>query len=213
MALRLVIVGGLVALLVGVGVAGAQSKRRQEASNLVAATRFVAVVEGGKAVCQRLERIPAGVGALRVLIGTYGAPGPDVGVRITAPGAPPVDGRLARGFEQGDVLVPVPTTDRPRENARVCLRNLGTARIALGGADADPSQGLRLGGKPLAARYRIEYVGPERTSWWGLSGTLVDRAASLRSATPGSATLVLWAVLLVAVVGGVVTTMLREGRE
>jgi predicted membrane protein DUF2142 len=198
---RLAIVGGIVALLAGVAVAGAQSAHRQLSSNLVTAEAFMAVLEPGVRLCQDGESVPRGTGAIRLTLGSYGRPGPPL--ELTAGGTRT---RLARGWREGTVLIRTPGI---RAGATtVCLEHDGPGRVAVAGGPADVSVGLEVDGQPLGARARFEYTTAEARSWWSLLGEIGDRMAAIRVAFPAAATAWLWIALLAAVVGGVAALLL-----
>jgi hypothetical protein len=70
-----------------------------------------------------------------------------------------------------------------------------------------------VGGVPQAGRARIEYLRPHAESWWGIGTTLAARVATVRGAVPGSASLYLWALLGLIVIGGSLALVVREASE
>jgi Predicted membrane protein (DUF2142) len=210
---RLVILGGLLALIAGVAVAGAQSGHRQLSSNLIPNGTFAFVVEGGDRVCQRAETIPAGTSAVRMTLGTYGPPGPPLEMSIRADGRTVTRSRLEGGWRQGSVVIPLPRELPRLMNPNVCWRSEGDDRIAVAGAPVDPRVGARVDGEPIGAAARFEFTTSDERSWWSLLGTIPDRMGAVRVAFPGSATMWIWLGLLAVVVAGVAAVLLWRPRR
>jgi hypothetical protein len=200
---------GILAIVAAIAVAGSRPERRQLASNLVPENEFPAVVPAGARACQAEPAVPGGTGTLQLLVGTYGAPGPPLEVTVTRAGRAITAGRVAAGWREGHVLVPVRPVDGDRLDVRVCVRNGGRGRIALGGKLSAPGVAARVAGAPAPGQFRIAYetAGPE--SWWTYARTLPARVASVRDAVPGRATFAVWILLLVAVAGGAVALIAR----
>jgi hypothetical protein len=183
-------------------------------SNLIRALGFDVELAGRSRMCQRAEDIPAGTAGLGFRMGTFGRPGPELGLRITSPGAAPATGRLARGWVEGDAVVPVDTLSAPRDGARVCLRNEGRRRVVVAGQSLAGFEPARVDGRPgTTARVRIVYLRSADESWLQRAGGVADRLAAVRAVAPGGATLWLWLVLMLGVIGAAVALVLREGRR
>jgi hypothetical protein len=192
--LRVVLIGGLVALLAGIAIVLSQSGHELTGSNLVKRDQFVAVLQGGQQSCQPSVTVHAGTGRLNLVIGTYGRPGPPLLITVGAPKqAPTLRAGLARGWREGSVNVPVrPTLGRPAAG-QLCIRNGGRSRIALAGAQGVPS---------------VYYEAPHATSWWSRLGDIADRTPYL-----GSWALWLALALSAGAVGLAVVVILRTARE
>jgi hypothetical protein len=194
---------GLLGILVLLLVVGSRSAPRQLGSNLVLEREFPVVVPGGAQACQAEASVPGGSGTLVLLVGTYGRPGPPLAVRVTRAGRPVSATRVAPGWTQGRLTIPMPTVRRDTLRAEVCVRNRGARRIALGGRISDPKAAARIAGRSQAGQFRIEYLTAGPQSWWSFFDRLPDRVASVRAAVPGAATFWIWIALLLAVAGSV----------
>jgi hypothetical protein len=200
---------GFVVLVAAVGVAGARSERHLTGTNLMRPFLWSVEIPAGQTACQGQENVPDGTGGIRLRGGTFDRPGPRVEVSV----AGAARGVLAAGWRQGDVAIDVPEIHGDRLDSRVCVTNRGPGRLALVGENSPPDRAARIGDAPQPGRARIEYLRPHAESWWGLSGELAARVATVRAAAPGSATLYLWGLLILAVAVGALALVAREGRE
>src|SRR4051812_46232255 len=178
----------LVLAIVGVTVAvialDAVLDRTPKAFTLgVPAAAAVAPLEPGQAVCQQPVDVAAGAefDAIRAQIGTYGKPGSALVVTVrNAANRVLARGRQAGGY--GDVTV-LPThriaLDRAVGAPRVgvCLRNVGTRRVALYGTGdlAARSSSAFLDGKPLGVDVALSFERSPR-SFASLVPLMLDRA-------------------------------------
>lgn len=209
-----VLAAGLVAVLAALAFDATRSVRRLAGSNGVGSVEFVAVVGAGQVFCQRAEDVPQGAGTMRMTIGTYDRPGPLLRSSVqSADGRRVLAGRLAPGWRQGIVDVPLGTSDAPgTPGALVCLANRGAHRIALGGAPLGRRAGARVDGRPARGRVRIEYVDGRRTSATDLAGTIASRMQVARGLWGGAAPWVALALLLLGV-GGAARALLAAGDD
>jgi hypothetical protein len=207
---RAVALVGILAMAVAVAVAAASgSERRQLASNLVFENEFPVIVPAGARACQAEPSVPGGTGALRLLIGTYGRPGPPLAVSVTRAGRTVTEGRLRGGWREGHQLVAVRPVRGDQLDARLCLRNRGRVKIALGGRISDAAVAARVGGAVQPGQFRVEYDTARPESWWAFAGHLPARVATVRGAFPHGATFAVWILLLVGVAGAVVLVIVR----
>ena len=172
----MVLVLGVLALLIAIGVVLAQSAPRRSGTNGIPSETFAAVVRAGETVCQSSELVPADTAALRLTIGTYGRPGPALSlVAATSAGGPITQGGLTPGWRQGVISIPVRLVARTIPNARVCLHNAGPGKLAIGGAAPyAPALELIHAGRTTtaAAGLRVDYIRPGKESWFSLLPTL-----------------------------------------
>ena len=181
-------------------------------SNFVPPQAHDAEVPAGGRVCQPGELVPAGAGALRARIGTYGPPGPRLRLSITGPrGRVVARGGLAAGWSQGDVTIPFERVGA-LEGAEVCLRNAGPGRIAVAGGRTLGAAAV-VDGQPAPGGITLSYLEPRARSWLGFAPEIAERADRLRDAPPGPLTLPLYIALAVAVLAGAVALVLREARR
>jgi hypothetical protein len=200
----------LLLLALGVVVAASQRERHQLGSNFVRPVAFVADAKAGKRVCQAGMLVPAGTGGIGLRIGTFGRPGPAVRLSLSAPGASTVRGTLAAGWSQGDIVVPIPELGAERRDARICLEHDGPGVIAIAGGPG-LGRGARVGRRAAIGMIRLEYVERNARPWWPVVPKMDDRLAAVRDALPGSASLPLYVLLALGVIGGSVALVLREG--
>jgi hypothetical protein len=124
----LVLLAGLVLVLM-LGQA-----QRRAGSNYVPEFGPVTELRGGAERCEDGELVPGDSGALRLRVGTYGRPTPEITVTVSAPGGKLVSkGRLAAGEREGVVLIPVETVKQTVGGARVCIRTGPGGRTVLYG--------------------------------------------------------------------------------
>lgn len=202
-------------LVIALALGAARPKERLAGSNGVPDPEFVAVVKPGQALCQREARLPAGAGSLRMTIGTYGRTGPPLrtsvqsidGTRLLA------DGRLAAGWTQGSVDLPLGATTRKRRSpVRICVSNPSRVRIAVAGTPVGRGAlPARVAGKRERGRVRFEYVLARRTSTWSLADRIASRMTFGRGLWGGLAP---WLVVILVVLacGGAIRALLSSGK-
>lgn len=168
---------GLAAIAAVLVVVLGQKAQRRSGTNLTPNGAFVASLSAGQQVCQGRELLPADTSALRATIGSYGKPGPPLSVRLTgARGELLSSGSLAAGWREGVVQIELTHVGRAHEEVRLCLRNRGTAPIAIAGALPDPGFVMDVAGRPVEGRLRFDYMRPGRESWYQLLPTIVYRS-------------------------------------
>jgi hypothetical protein len=196
-----------VAVLAAVVLLAVRPATRLQGTNNVDAQAFVAIVRGQHRFCQPDELIPAGTAAVRLRIGTYGPPGPALHVWFRNPGRLAriaTEGRLAAGWTQGDVVVPVRTVRRATRT-RFCLRAATPHRLALAGQP--------LPGHPAEGPVRIEYLRPGRESYVSLFPDIARRFGRGKASWAGSWTLALAAVLVLSALLLAGRALVGEGRQ
>jgi hypothetical protein len=185
---------------------------RTAGSDHTAPVGFIATLLGARELCQPQMTLPSDAASVQVLIGTYGLPVPELSVRfLGAGGRVLTGGRLAAGAVQGDVSIPVSYPHGPDTESTMCVRVGGHKRMVLGGnvATAGPSS-EEVGGRPEAGRISVEYLRPDRESWWQLLPTLSRRFGLGKSPLFGDWTLAAVALLLLGVWVFTVRLLARE---
>jgi hypothetical protein len=191
-----VLAAGFALLLVALAVTLLQSAPRSAGSNFVPEAEEVVKLRGSDRRCQGGETVPADAGALRLLIGTYGRPAPELRVVVREPGGRTVtSGRLPAGGPEGHVDIPVRQVDRMRQGLRVCVLVGGPGQTVLYGA---------------ANQLRFEWMRPGSESWLELVPTIAHRFALGRWNPLGSLLLPALALLLVAAWVGAARLVVRE---
>lgn len=134
MRVKVVLGAGLVAVAALVVVLLLAEDQRRAGSNYVPEHGPVTELDGGGRHCETEQIVPGDTGALRLLVGTYGPPTPQIDVTATLPGGAPVTrGRLPAGQEQGHVVIPLERVDDTTPGAEVCIRVGGDGRTVLYG--------------------------------------------------------------------------------
>jgi len=207
-----VLVLGIAALVVAIAIGGTHDVRRLSGSNGIGSGQFVAVVGSKGVLCQSHENVPAGVGFLRMTIGTYGAPGPalQTAVQTGDRGLMPV-GAIRPGWSWKEGVVDLPlgaSTSRRLSDVRICITNPSAGNVAVAGSEV--AAAARVGTKPADGRVRFEFVRGKRQSAWSLAGTMERRMTFAHGLWAGLAP---WAALaLVLLAGaGAVRVVLRSG--
>jgi hypothetical protein len=192
---RAVVGGGFALLLVALAVTLLQSSPRSAGSNYVGELEEVAELRGADRRCQDDEGIPADTGALRLLIGTYGRPAPDLRVTVTQRGEVVTTGSRPGGGPEGHVDIPVREVDDGASGVRVCLAVGAGGRTVLYGS---------------AGRLHFEWLRPGSESWLELLPTIAHRFALGRWNPFGTLLLPLVALLLAATWFAAARLVLRE---
>ncbi|MFL5835232.1 MAG: hypothetical protein ACJ76K_01450 [Solirubrobacteraceae bacterium] len=189
MPLRVVLIGGVVALLAGIAIVLSQSGHELTGTNGAKREQFVAVLHGGQRACQPNTTVPAGTGRFGLEVGTYGRRGPPLVVSVG-----PVSATLNAGWQEGTIAVPFsPAVARP-VTGTLCVRNAGRRqRIAVAGSQGTPS---------------VYYEASDKTTWWSRIGDLPRRMEFLGSWA-------FWLALVLSACGVVLAlvAMLRSDRD
>jgi hypothetical protein len=201
---RVAIGASLLALIAGLAIVLAESRPERTGVNGIPPAAYVASLRPRQIICQP-STIPAGTGSVGLTVGTYGLPGPPLAVTFRSPAGSfrsPVAGRYGGG------ILSVPARPPGREASGVlCVRNLGTSRLALAGTTgAGPVSSFD--GAPSRAALQIEYA-RGTASGFALAGTVARRLGLLRLGDG-----LLWVVvaLMAAAVAATLALALRELR-
>jgi hypothetical protein len=192
---RAVVAGGFALLLVALAVTLLQSAPRSAGSNYVGELEEVAKLRGAGRHCQGDETIPDDTGALRLLIGTYGRPAPDLRVLISRGDEVVTGGRLPGGSPEGHVDIPLRDVDHGVSGAQACVAVGSGGRTVLYGA---------------AGRLHFEWLRPGSESWLELIPTIAERFALGRWNPLGSLLLPACALALIATWVAAAWLLLRE---
>jgi hypothetical protein len=196
MAVRAVLAAGFVLLLAGLIVTLSHAAPRQAGSNYVPEVEEVAKRRADWRHCQEGETVPKDATRLRLLVGTYGRPAPELRVTARRPGGAMVtQGKRPSGGPEGHIDVPVRPVGETRGGLRVCAFVSGTGRTVLYGA---------------GGRLRLDWFREGSESWFELVPTIAQRFGLARANPISSLLLPVTALLLLA--GWVVTVrlVLRE---
>ncbi|HEX8052469.1 MAG TPA: hypothetical protein VF517_05710 [Thermoleophilaceae bacterium] len=195
--LLVVFAAGVAAIASGVVAVMDDRAPRQAGNNGIKPVAFDVVAADRRPACQTGELVPKDAASLEMTIGTFGAPGAPLEATFTKDGRTVTSGRLARGWHEGVVRVPLRPVARTTGGVTVCIRSASRGRIALAGHEG---------------RFRLAYFRAGRESWFDLAGTVTHRFGLGKAAWEGSWTIVLAAFLLLTGLGLALWTMLRQSR-
>jgi hypothetical protein len=172
-----------VAVIVGVFVVMLlHSEQRRSGTDYTPNGAFVAFLAAGQEACQDAEPVPANTSAVRITMGTRGAPTPAVDLSWSgAHGEVVTSGGIGRGWREGIVTLPVKHVSRATEGTHVCARNEGPEQLALAGTQPDPGYHMDVAGGSIEARLRFDYLRPGRESWLQLLPTIAYRSTIAKS--------------------------------
>jgi hypothetical protein len=200
----------LLAIAIGCAAVLSQEQRHQLGSNYVRPVGTGIDLRSGVQLCQSGLRLPGGTGGVGLRADTFGRPGPELRLTIRGPGTPAVRGALAAGWRRGYVVVPIPELAAEQRDARVCVEHRGPDAIAIAaglGIGDDATRDGKGAGDPI----RLEYVEPERRTWFSVLPEIADRLGVARDALPAGASLALFALLAIGVLVGTLALVVREG--
>jgi hypothetical protein len=155
----------------------------------------VVELRGADEHCEPEQLVPGDSGALRILLGTYGRPTPELRVTLSAPGRGVVsEGRLSPGRQEGSVLVPIERVDQT-VGGTVCIRTGAGGRTVLYGR---------------GEQIRLDWLRPGTETRLALLPTIAHRFGLAKLNPFGSGLLLLVGVLLAAAWVVAFRTVLRE---
>jgi hypothetical protein len=188
------------------------SAPRTAGSDHVSPVGFVATLNGRGELCQPETALPSDAKRLRVLIGTFGAPVPALGVRFLGPANRVISsGAAAAGAAEGEVTVPISYPHGAAVLGTLCI-HVGASRKTVLGGDEFPAGPLsdQVDGKPQPGRIAVSWVRPGSESWWQLLPTLSSRFGLGKASLFGGWTLLAAALALLGVWVATVRLLLRE---
>lgn len=167
---RYAVAAGLVAVIAAVAISLASSERRVIGTNTVAPLYAAVTLLPEKPACERIKRVPAGAGYLRLnmqlpetVVKEADRSSSIDGVRATlADSRGTLASGVARGFEGGPVEVPLLRETRGARHARLCVRSLDRRTLALFGEQKRPFPGAPL--EKRDERFAVTFLQPEPSS-------------------------------------------------
>jgi hypothetical protein len=196
MAVRAVLAAGFVTLLAALFVTLSHAAPRQAGSNYVPEAGEVVKRRGDWRHCQGGEIVPKDAAKLRLLVGTYGRPTPELRVTARRSGGDVVTiGKLPAGGREGHVHIPVREASETQGDLQVCVSVSGQGRTVLYGA---------------GGRLRLDWFRDGSESWFDILPTIAHRFGLARANPIGPLLLPMAALLLLT--GWVATArlVLRE---
>ena len=188
------------------------SAPRTAGSDHVGDPVFAAVVPGGGVLCQPVSPLPDDARRVRLLIGTYGRPVPDLSIRFTsATGVSVAHGELAAGAREGYVTIPIARATPPGPASTICLHIGGSARVAIGGERAPTTaDSERVNGTLDAGDIGLLYLRAGNETWWQLFPVLSQRFGFGKATFFGAWTLPAVVIVMVGVWAAAVRLLARE---
>lgn len=166
-------------------------------ANGVTARRALAVLPSGTSVCQGGESLPQNTYAIRLSL--FALVGPSVTVHVSSKGRALTQGTRGTGWTAGAVTIPVARLRRSHSDVTVCASIARTIRaVVMVGQRTVRGQAATGQGRRLRGRMRIEYLRPDKASWWS-SIVPVARRMGLGHAPAGSWIALLAAALMLSV--------------
>jgi hypothetical protein len=214
MSVRIVLVLGFAAVLIGLGIDMSRSAPRTAGSNLHRPAVFVAKVPPGGVLCQPSAPLPPDARRALMVMGTYGHPVPPGSVRfISSSGSVSAQGDLPAGATEGPISVSLTQIRGAAPAAHVCVRPTAQTAVALGG-EPEPAgpQSERINGVPAPGIVSIIYERPGKESQWQLLPTLVHRFGRGKASFFGDWTLPACIVVVLGVWIGAARLLVRELR-
>ncbi len=173
---------------------------------------FVATLQSGQELCQPGMVLPSDAARVQVLVGTYGAPVPQLSTRFLGAGSRVLAaGRLPAGAPQGEVTIPFSFHRGGSAAGTLCMLVEGGKKTVLAGnaftAGTDSEQ---IAGVPQPGRISIVYLRAGSESWWQLLPALSRRFGLGKASFFGDWTLAAVALLLLGVWVATVRLLRRE---
>jgi hypothetical protein len=173
---------------------------RAVGGNGVPPSQFVINLAPRAVVCSPLGRATRDADAVEATLGTYGRPAQPL--RLSVNGS----SRVTTGYRSGVVTLGLPA-GAARGGDRACVRNLGTARVAIAGVHGG---GSVVNGRGRPFGLSLALVDTDPPSWWNRTPTLVAHVGDAPGAPLGSATG--WVAALMFALG-LVGALLLAGRS
>lgn len=213
MGVRVVLAIGFLAIAVGLGIDMSGRAIRMAGTDHVSAPVFAAAVPSNGTLCQPDLVLPAQVGSVEMLIGTYGDPVPSIATSFVATDGKQIwAGRMPAGAHEGNVTVPLRNPKMHEVAGTLCLRLGRTAHTVVFGGEqfaADESS-EQIDGHPAAGRIELVYQRARPESWWQLLPALSERFGVGKTRFFGDWTLAAMVVLLAGVVIATLRLLDRE---
>jgi hypothetical protein len=196
-----VLAAALVAVAVGLVLVLLDTAPRQAGTNYIPESGEALTIEGNGSHCQGDQVIPADAASLRLLVGTFERPTPELSVSVRAGGQTIASGSLRAGGKEGHVVIPIEPVEALHEHAEVCIKVRA------------PGKGRRtvLYGVPGAVH--LEWLRGGEESWLELAPTVAHRFGLGKPFLSGAWVLWLSAVLLAAAWAVALRTAVRELRR
>jgi hypothetical protein len=173
-------------------------------------------VPSGEELCISDVTIPDDARQLRVQVGTFGRPGPELAVTLQGPG---YSERLTvpAGYPDSALITAAMDPPASARLGEVCVAHRGSDRIALVGSTEDRTQSRpkgTVGGREVTGDTYLAFYEGGSASALDRVGEIVDRMSAFRPSVVGPR--LLWPLLALVVIGvpaGVLWAALRAVRS
>jgi hypothetical protein len=196
-----VLAAALVAVAVGLAIVLLDTAPRQAGTNSVPESGEALTIEGSGSHCQGDQVIPADAASLRLLLGTFERPTPELDVSVRARGETISSGRLPAGGREGRVVIPIEPVAALHDHAEVCIEVRA------------PGEGRRIVLYGVPGQVRFEWLRAGEESWLELLPTVAHRFGLGKPFLSGAWVLGLAAALLAAAWAVALRTTVRELRR
>ena len=206
MPLRVVLIGGVALILAGLVYVLSQSGYEQTGTDAIKPETFVAVVPAGARICQGPGLVGAKTGRVATVIGSYGKPGPPLGLVMRRPGGAVVaTGGLRPGWREGPVGIPLARPLKADAAPVLCFVNRGRSRLAFAGVNS-PVNGstTTVDGKRVGATLSLTYTEGAKRSGWSRLGDLASRVGDAH----GAGSWMFWAAIVLGALAAAGTVLL-----
>ena len=151
---------------------------------------FSTALEPGARVCQNGEVVPADAGAVSLVVGSFGGGWQPLDITVSN-GDGVRRARVDRPYLDGARVI-APLSGAGREStARLCVRNAGDARVALGGI-ADSARVIE-DSATVEGRFAVSWYRPGNESWWSVASNVAERGGRAKAGWIGTWTM--WVAL------------------
>ena len=206
MPLRVVLIGGVALILAGLVYVLSQSGYEHTGTDAIKPETFVAVVPAGARICQGPGLVGAKTGRVATVIGSYGKPGPPLGLVMRRPGGAVVaTGGLRAGWREGPVGIPLARPLKADAAPVLCFVNRGRSRLAFAGVNS-PVNGstTTVDGKRVGATLSLTYTEGAKRSGWSRLGDLASRVGDAH----GAGSWMFWAAIVLGALAAAGTVLL-----
>ncbi|MGH2957770.1 MAG: hypothetical protein ACRDL6_12340 [Solirubrobacterales bacterium] len=198
------VAAGIAAVIAAVAIFLASAERRVIGTNTIGPLYAAVSLFPERPVCERVKRVPAGAGYLRLrveltesIVKGAGSSSTIRGIRVDLADS---RGRLASGvahdFEEGLIEVPLSREGRAARNARLCVHSLDRRLLSLFGEDKRPFPGAPP--DKWEQRFAVTFLQSDPSSRLARVDTVAERYELTQGGLVGGWTLWLAGLLAVA---------------
>jgi hypothetical protein len=201
MRVRLALAAGLALTAIAIGATLTRSPTTVAWTDSTPLVGPLAKTKHSARACQADETLPQGTSAVRISL--FAIFGPRLTVKALSGKRVLTSGVRGSGWTGEVVTVPVRPVRHGASHVKLCFALGRTDEVVeLTGSPTSPAEATTTGdGRRLPGRMRIEYVKPDRRSWWSLTSSVARRMGLGRAAAGTWVVLLVMAVMAVVVAG------------